>query len=794
MVKLYTNGHGVRARPATWLSLALALAVCGTILLWVLNYGSVSSMAAENDVVREADSLMSVRSASSISVTGPCFAGAYPYLVPPDGHLNVFAPGYLASGIYQGLMELPLFYYRWADGEYVPILGDNYEIVSPDRLVVHLRTGVKWSDGSDFGTHDVVSHFRLRRLLSASVWVYLSDVVATDSQTVEFIMAEPAATVIRAVLREYISPASVYGGLAEQAQALFDAGKTPADQEWIDLLAELQAFRPVERVVTGPYNIALEDVGENFLTMHKVVTSAWASLVKFDCVRLYNGETPVIEPLVLAQEIDYATHGFSPATEQAFRDAGIRILRPPVFSGAALLVNMAIHPFELAEVRQALAYAIDMNQTAAASLGHSAKRQNSMTGVSDNIIGAWLTSTQLDEMEHYAYAPTQAAALLSSLSFTRSVTNGIWLTDLGQPMVYTLTYPAEYGDWAGAAHDVAQQLATFGISVTLQGVFYADHPVQVDTGQFQMAIRGWGMANPHPYESFRTAFFTHNSAAMSDGDPGLPGISYALQRVVTDSVQIDIEQMILDCPKGLDLESQKQRVYDLAWVFNYELPKIPLWERYGNNPIGVGERVVGWPPDDDPIYKNSPYNDSFVIMMLLDGTLYPSLAQTYLEPGQQATLVYTSPTGSTTAVQIPSGAITETVELVYAQVEAPSPALPDMTFAGMTFELTAYRDSVLLAGDAISGPITVTVTYTDADIAGIDESTLLLYRYVCSGPETSLLCVWEEIGTRLGEGQTLDTENNVLTAWLTGLSRFGSMGVSLAEPRFSVFLPLVLRN
>jgi hypothetical protein len=46
------------------------------------------------------------------------------------------------------------------------------------------------------------------------------------------------------------------------------------------------------------------------------------------------------------------------------------------------------------------------------------------------------------------------------------------------------------------------------------------------------------------------------------------------------------------------------------------------WERYGNNPTHPGVRVAGWPPLSDPIYLNSPYNDSFVIMMLLMGQLH----------------------------------------------------------------------------------------------------------------------------------------------------------------------------
>ncbi len=553
------------------------------------------------------------------------FNAAYPYPVPPQGHFNAFASGFITVGIYRGLMEVPLFYYKWATDEYLPHLGVDYEVVPPDKLIVKLRKGVKWSDGTDFTAKDVISHFTLRRLQGASVWNYLGEINATDDYTLEFIMEKPALPVVRMVLRnEHITPASVYSGWAAKAQKLFDAGKTEDDQEWKDLRSQLGEFRPEKRIVTGPYTItSLDNVNEARLTMDKVPTSWWADKVHFDKIYSYQGETPVVTPLVMAGQVDYATHGFAPATEKAFKELGIRILRPPIFSGPAILFNMKKHPFELADFRKAVAHAINMDENALVSLGESAKNQIYMTGVSDILIPQWLTQEQLDEMDKYEYDTEKAASILENLGFKKG-NDGIWVDDQGNKCEYELTVPAEYADWSAAAENAAEQLTKFGIKTVMRGVTYTQHWSEVDDGNFELAIRGWGSGNPHPYFSIRRDFFTHNLAVLKKGgDETKPGMYYPLERTLADGRKVDLEQMIIDCPTGLDKEEQKGRVYELVKIFNQELPIVPLWERFGNNPIQDGLHTTGWPPDDDPLYKNSPYSDSFVVIWILDGTIRP---------------------------------------------------------------------------------------------------------------------------------------------------------------------------
>ena len=86
---------------------------------------------------------------------------------------------------------------------------------------------------------------------------------------------------------------------------------------------------------------------------------------------------------------------------------------------------------------------------------------------------------------------------------------------------------------------------------------------------------------------------------------------------------VDLGALTDQSGEGADADAQKVIIGKLALAYNELLPVVPLWERYGNNPV-PSHFATGWLPDDDPIYKNSPYADSFVIIMILDGTLKPA--------------------------------------------------------------------------------------------------------------------------------------------------------------------------
>ena len=551
------------------------------------------------------------------------FHTAWPYQAPPAGHYNTFVSDRINLGIYQHIMEPPLFFYLWAENDWMPLAGESWEYVDETTIRVNLQTG-DWSDGSPFTSQDVIDTFDIARLQNLTVWRFMEDVVAVDDSTVDFILTEASTTVPRRILRETnIRPSSTYGAWAEQVRGLVAEGLDSESDEWSALLQEFNEFRPEDYVVLGPYKIDQDSVTESQMILNKNETSFMADWVNFDRIVNFNGETPDVTPLVLAREVDYATHGFPPATENQFKADGTRIIRGPLYTGPALYFNHTIHPFELPEFRQALAYAIDRDENGFVSLAESGKRQVMMSGFADSVADVWLTDDTKAALNHYDFDIAKAEEILLGLGFSRD-SDGVWLDDTGARMEFELTAPAEFADWSAAAENTAEQLTAFGIQTTFRGVNFQQHPVDVRAGDFQLAIRDWGAGNPHPHFAFNTNFNSYNFTGGTDAATAGDGMNFAMVQP-TSLGELDLATLVDESGKGGDMAAQQDQVNTLALAYNELLPQIPLWERYGNNPAPQ-VRVSGWPADGDPIYNNGPYGDPFVVVLLLNGTLKPAPA------------------------------------------------------------------------------------------------------------------------------------------------------------------------
>jgi peptide/nickel transport system substrate-binding protein len=311
---------------------------------------------------------------------------------------------------------------------------------------------------------------------------------------------------------------------------------------------------------------------------------------------------------VLAGDVDYATHGFPLATDKAFGDNGIRVVRGPLYTGPALVFHWTAAPeFQDKRLRQAVALAINKSESAKVTYGESAKAQKFMAGFSDNIVPLWVSAADQAKLKSYDYDVAAAAKLMTDAGFTKGG-DGIWAKG-GKPLAYDLYFPSDFADWTSAANHAGDALNKFGIKITLRGAIRSTQLADVNSGKFAIAMMGWGVGNPHPQAAYVQDLQTFNTLQAAGG------MQYPLKQG-----DVDFSALINAMGDGFDTEKQKDPVTKAAMAFNDLLPIVPLWERYGNNPVNEKKRVAKWPADSDPIYKNGS-GDSFVSIMIYNGTL-----------------------------------------------------------------------------------------------------------------------------------------------------------------------------
>ena len=165
-----------------------------------------------------------------------------------------------------------------------------------------------------------------------------------------------------------------------------------------------------------------------------------------------------------------------------------------------------------------------------------------------------------------------------------------------------------------------------------------------------------------------------------------------------------------------------------------------------------------------------------------------------VDPIEGGTLVYTDSQAISTTVQVPSGAVTETVTLAYTPVETTTTTPANFAFAGRAFELDAYKEGELQEGFAFRESVTIELHYTEDSIAGLDENSLLLY-YWEADPSPGQ---WVDAGmTSHPDNPSLaynrHPDQNWLSVSVLHLTKFGLFGKEEGG-QLPIYLPIILKS
>jgi peptide/nickel transport system substrate-binding protein len=340
-------------------------------------------------------------------------------------------------------------------------------------LTFTLRNGVKWSDGTPFTSADVLYTFET---IKAKTALNLNGISFTS-------VTAPSPT---QVVMDFSAPA--------YAQFYAIAGQTliVAKAKWASV-TDPTTYANSDPIGTGPYVL-------------KSLTSAAITLVANP--KYWQAGKPSIGTLVFpdfesntsaasALQGGQLTWGgnFISHIQQIFANRPDHVFYSPPNNTVALFPSLATWPTNNLAVRQAISLAIDRPQVASEGEEGDEAPATSATGLILPNDQSYVTT----KTNTLPFDTGQAATILKNAGFT--LKNKVWTSASGQAVRINLEDPASYSDYMASDQAIAQQLTSFGIKTTVDGVSVNAWNADLSSGKFQMTLH-WGQTAATPYGQY----------------------------------------------------------------------------------------------------------------------------------------------------------------------------------------------------------------------------------------------------------------------------------------------------
>lgn len=406
------------------------------------------------------------------------------------------------------------------DLTFEPSLATDWE-TSEDGLTwtFTLRDDVTFHDGSELDSADVVYTFRRiidEELQNAYRFATVEDVRAPDPTTVEFVLSEPTPNLLDHV-GSYKGVAILPEGAAED----------------LDLATEANG--------TGPFR--LEDVGADGITL-TAFEDYWGEGPGVDEVefRFISEPTTALTALQTG-EVHWTDNVPAQRVEELQGSGDVTVETVPSVDYWYMAVNFARPPFDRAEVREAIALALDREAIAdAAQFGLARVNQ---------------TAIPEESFWYHDYAPYErdvdAARDLLAEAGVEDLTMGLMVTD-------------EYPETVEVAQVIAANLDEVGITVDIQTEQFSTWLDRQGAGDFDAFLLGWlGNLDPYGY---------YHSQHVCEGENNYQGYcdpetDELLERAATEADE--------DARKELYDEAAERIVDANSYIYLYNPSVVQAW-------------------------------------------------------------------------------------------------------------------------------------------------------------------------------------------------------------------------
>ncbi|MEZ4731014.1 MAG: ABC transporter substrate-binding protein [Caldilineaceae bacterium] len=525
---------------------------------------------------------------------------------------NSYVPGTSRSGYYQACVE-GLFYYNMIGDEFIPWLAEGYEYNEDfTEVVVTLREGAAWSDGTPFSANDVV--FTLEMMLATPTLLRAAEIVdtvqsaeAVDERTVKITLtgANPRfifdKLTFHADLGIPMAPAHVYEGVEDVSTF----GNYDPEQGW--------------PLCTGPYKLVYTDVQRKIWDLRQDwwgATTGFQQLPRIERLVFLPGmdENTMVQ-LISNDEIDMAFSFTATNMELAqSQNAAITTFsdQPPYgfldWWPIGLGFNTTVPPFDDPEIRWAMSYSLNRdeiiqfafkNTTTAIKLPYPnyPGLQPFMDHIADLLEQYPTTEFNLDK----------AAEIMERKGYTKDG-EGFWVKD-GQRITFEIITFPQHPSTTPQAPIVTEQLRRAGFEASF--LLPADFVTRIQTGSALAFLWGHGGSMRDPYATLDLLY--HIKHVKPTGEAASSNY-YRWSNQELSDITDQMRSLAEDDPQLKELFRQAMEI----WL--PELPDIPLVETVILLPRNT-TYWTNWPtPENDYVHEGFWHRTAMLLWVNLEPT------------------------------------------------------------------------------------------------------------------------------------------------------------------------------
>lgn len=543
------------------------------------------------------------------------FTYGQPAIKPPV-HWNPFTTGSYFGP--EGLVVEPLAFINLANWTWMPWLAESWSLSEDGlTLTVNLRRGVKFSDGTDFTSRDVVCTFYCWYLVKSWLWDYIESVEAVDDYKVVFHLKKPFILTEFYIMRTTIWSDSVFGNFSDKAIEIIKRGAP--EEELAPLREALRNYRPPKAIGTGAFEIKEYTESDIWLVKRSTYWRGAENVYVDEFMQVNIGGTAQLAPM-LTYAFDFNSPDLPAAVYQEV------LMKPLLYvpilrwtHGNILLFNCRVYPLNITEVRQAIAYAINRTELAIAASPHPdlsfpAKYPCGMTA--DHISLFLGEDWAKNNLNNYDYDPKKTEDLLKKIGCTKG-SDGVWVAPDGKTRFEFDLYNPPWADWVLCAENLKAQLARVGIIINPITIDEAKFGEVFRRGEFVMGIEFF-FFQIHPWETWNRHFIQLGRIPELPEQVG-EGFEYA---ELPNGTVVNLKDLTVALGSAVDMAEQKEVIKTLAWITNYYLPWITLREKPCTYVYYLGRWQ--WPPKGDLFYLWHSKDEYYALgWIIASGTLKP---------------------------------------------------------------------------------------------------------------------------------------------------------------------------